>query len=178
MNVAGEFLWLLHTLMKITWDEVVSPFLLPKRSKQKSKAKRIPSRAVPKRRDNPFKAQYRRYPNERSDEWARKAAAENVARKSEARAALCATLRGLGIPFKIEERLNVYGHIYFADVWCHQHRIWFECDGAGHHNQKAYDRGRDEDIAAVTGFRVCRRWNSWYLKPGLSQRILIELGKR
>jgi hypothetical protein len=38
--------------------------------------------------------------------------------------------------------------------------------------------GRDEDIAAVTGFRVIRKFNDWYTKPGLKERILYELGRK
>jgi hypothetical protein len=72
----------------------------------------------PSRRDNPFKQHLRRYSYESTAQWAARAAAQNAACKSEVRDALCSALRGLGIPFSIEEKITVYGRIYFADVWC------------------------------------------------------------
>lgn len=143
----------------------------------KKRRKPIPTRARRSRRDNPFKSQYRRHTEEQSSAWANEKRAENIAKQSDARDACCAALRASGIRHRIEEVICAYGNFYFADVWLPDHKVWFECDGAGHKAQKDYDHGRDEDIAAVTGFRVIRRWNGWYLRPGLQERILIELGR-
>ena len=150
--------------------------LSKKRSRRIHPKERPPKR--PSRRDNPFKAHLARYPFETKEAWARRAQAQNMAFPSDARDALCVALRGLGIPCRIEEKIVVYGRTYFADVWCYEHRVWFECDGFHHKAQRSKDQGRDEDIAAATGFRVIRKFNSWYTKPGLQQRILIELGRK
>jgi hypothetical protein len=87
--------------------------------------------------------------------------------KSEARDACCALLNGLGLHRQIEKRLVIYGRIHFPKIWLLNRLPWFECDGDGHKYQKDYGRVRDENIAAVTGYRVCCRWNSWYLKLDL-----------
>jgi very-short-patch-repair endonuclease len=146
------------------------------RSRRLTPKERPPKR--PSRRDNPFKQHLARYPFETRESWAKRAQAQNLAFPSDARDALCAALRGLGIPFRPEEKIVVHGRTYFADVWCYKHRIWWECDGAHHRKQRLKDLGRDEDIAYATGFRVIRRFNHWYTKPGLSDRILIEIGRK
>lgn len=132
----------------------------------------------PSRRDNVFKQHLKRYPFETTENWCKRAAVQNAECKSDAGDALCAALRGLGIRFRIEERVTVHGRNYFCDVWLLDLPWWFECDGAQHKATRLKDMGRDEDIAAATGRRVCRQWNAWYLRPGLQERILIEIGRK
>jgi very-short-patch-repair endonuclease len=154
-----------------------SPFKCPKPIKRHRPDRGVPKTRAPRHRDNPFKSQYARWPSEKREEWERKAQAQNLTCKSQAREALCSALRGLGIECRKEERVRAFCNTYFIDVWCPTLRIGWECDGAGHRNSHPRDRGRGEDIAKVMNCRMIRRWNRWYLTGDLKQKILVIIGE-
>jgi very-short-patch-repair endonuclease len=88
-------------------------------------------------------------------------------------------LRSLGIPFRREEPIIVdYKRFFLVDVWCRNNRIGFEADGSHHRQQHPYDNDRDAIIQRLTGFKILRSYNRWYFKPGLRDRVLIELGRK
>jgi very-short-patch-repair endonuclease len=164
--------------MSVFWDkDKKSGLAIPKAIKRISPPRGVPKTREPRRRDNPQKAQYRRYSDAERAEWERKAQLQNLAYKSEAVESLCAALRSLGIDHRREEKVVAFGNTYFIDVWCPALRIAFEADGAQHRNTRPRDRGRDEDISKALNCRVVRKWNSLYLKPGLRDRILQIIGE-
>ena len=80
-----------------------SPYKCPKPIKRHRPDRGVPKTRAPRHRDNPFKAQYARWPSEKREEWERKRQAELLAQKSEAVEALCSALRGVGISGRDED---------------------------------------------------------------------------
>ena len=76
-----------------------------------------------------------------------------------------------------EEIVKTKGHVYFVDIWCPTIRISWELDGEPHKLSKAYDRQKDEDVAAALNCRVIRRWNSFATQPNLRDRILFLIAE-
>jgi very-short-patch-repair endonuclease len=86
-------------------------------------------------------------------------------------------LRSLGIDHRREEKVVAFGNTYFIDVWCPAIYVALECDGSWHRQTKDRDRGRDSDISRTLNCIVIRRWNKWYLKDNLQQRLLAAIKK-
>lgn len=129
--------------------------------------------------DNPLKIDCRKAFTGSQADCIAKYRTHNLARYSPALEALDAAHRGLGILFRPEEPIIVdYRTFFLVDRWCYNIKVGWEADGNQHKGEDVHDRERDALIQRLTGFRIIRHWNSWYLRPGLSQRILIELGKR
>jgi very-short-patch-repair endonuclease len=101
------------------------------------------------------------------------------ANPTDAEIALDASLRRLGIAFKVQAVIHdrKTGAHCIVDALCHLHFKVFEADGGGHKRQKGYDAGRDRWLVRRWGLRVERHWNNWS-DPGIDGRVMSVLVRK
>jgi very-short-patch-repair endonuclease len=87
--------------------------------------------------------------------------------------ALVAALTSLCIQFRQEEIIWYDGDKFvIVDFWLPNVRRGIEQDGSQHRLQQRYDMQKDEMIFHVTGFRIFRKENAWFLRPNLTERLI------
>jgi very-short-patch-repair endonuclease len=147
----------------------------PKKGLRPKKARRpLPIRGNLRRR-----ALYLRWkpPTPEQLAYAEQCRQENLRHHSPACEALEQELRQLGIAYRREEIVFYDGDLYvIVDFWLPNLKIGVECDGQQHRFQHRYDIQKDQMVREVTGFRICRRWNAWFLAPNLRGRLIDILG--
>src|ERR1700722_10203161 len=134
--------------MKIIWDCIISPFLLPKRSKRKLKRKPIPRRGAFKVRDNALKSYRQRYPNERLRQWAQEKRAGQLGREGQpiwpGEIAFKRILDNLKVYYACQFIIYRTGSFILLDFFVPSRKVAFELDGTTHAQQREYDAGRDK----------------------------------
>lgn len=139
--------------------------------KPKKPRKPLAARGRLKRR-----ALYRRWrePTLEQQQFARQCQAYNLAqsRKSEPTIALTAVLDALSVRYEQEVVCWYDGDLFvIIDFVLPDHNLAIELDGLHHRNQHVYDWERDKMISEVMGVRVVRKWNSFFLKPDLTDQL-------
>lgn len=167
------------TLTEIIVDCLACLYMSLNLSKERSR-RRSPKDKPPRyrgRRDNVFKQHLARYPFEELKAFAERCAADNLRKISPEQKEAARVLRSLGMHPKFEVVKEIEGRWVIIDILCEFERLIVECDGQQHRKTKDKDRWRDEKLKTIYGWRTIRKWNSWFLKPGLRERLLIEIGK-
>jgi very-short-patch-repair endonuclease len=142
--------------------------------KPKKKRKPLAVRGNLRRR-----ALYRRWrePTAEQRAFAEKCRQENLRYDCPAIRAVESELTALGIRYRREEIVFYDGDLFvLVDLWLPNLKIGIEADGQQHRFQRRYDIQKDRMVEEVTGFKICRRWNAWFLRPNLRERMVEILG--
>lgn len=128
----------------------------------------------------PRKALHLRYrqPSQEQRDRAHRFRLQNIeqCRFAQPTMALAAALRELNIDFRQEEIVFYDGDKFvLVDFWLPNLRLGIEQDGAQHKLQKRYDGQKDDMVRQMTGFEIIRKENIWFVKPGLTARLSIEI---
>jgi hypothetical protein len=159
---------------------VVFMIACPKFFRPKKRRKPLPIRGRLKRKA--LALRYRE-PSPEQRAFAERCRQQNLeqSRNSQPKLALLATIRDLGLRFDPEKDCEVItwfdgDRFVISDVILHDQKFCVEQDGIQHRMQHQYDLDKDKLIFEVRGYKTLRRWNAWFLKPGLAQRLSKELG--